>query len=107
MRMVLRKIDSCVGEADQAAEEAAMLAPLLWIALAVQAPQEPPIIVEGLRPQEKAVCRTERETGSRMVKKICRTATEQKQANLKARSTLMLGNRSTEPTEAFVRPKGD
>ena len=84
-----------------------MLAPLLWIALAVQAQQEPPIIVEGQKPKEKTVCRTERETGSRMVKQICRTATEQKQVNLKARTTLMLGNRSTEPTEAFVRPKGD
>ena len=84
-----------------------MLAPLLWIALAVQAEQEPPIIVEGQKPKEKAVCRTERETGTRVVKQICKTATEQKQSNLKARATLMLGNRSNEPTEAFVRPKGD
>ena len=84
-----------------------MLAPLLSIALAAAAQQEPPIIVEGERPKEKAVCRTERETGSRVVKQICRTPTEQKQTNLKARTTLMLGNRSNEPTEAFVRPKGD
>lgn len=84
-----------------------MLAPLLWIALVLQAQQEPPIIVEGQKPKEKVICRTERETGSRVVKQICKTATEQKQVNLKARTTLMLGNRSTEPTEAFVRPKGD
>jgi hypothetical protein len=84
-----------------------MLAPLLWIALALQAQQEPPIIVEGQKPKEKVICRTERETGSRVVKQICKAATEQKQVNLKARTTLMLGNRSTEPTEAFVRPKGD
>jgi hypothetical protein len=84
-----------------------MLAPLLWIALAVQAEQEPPIIVEGERSKEKAVCRTERETGSRMVKRICRTPTEQRQINLKAQNALRLGNSSNEPTEAFVRPKGD
>ena len=84
-----------------------MLAPLLWIALAAQAQQEPPIIVEGQRPKEKAVCRTERETGSRMVKQICRTPTEQGQVNLKARNALRLGNSSTEPTAAFVKPKGD
>lgn len=84
-----------------------MLAPLLWIALAVQAEQEPPIIVEGERPKEKVVCRTERETGSRMVKQICRTPTEQRQVNLKAQNVLRLGNASSEPTEVFVKPKGD
>ena len=84
-----------------------MLAPLLWIALAVQAEQEPPIIVEGQRPKEKAVCRTERETGSRVVKQICRTPTEQKQVNLKARNALRLGNKSNEPTDAFLPPRGD
>lgn len=84
-----------------------MLAPLLWIALAVQAEQEPPIVVEGERPKEKAVCRTERETGSRMVKQICRTATEQRQVNVKAQNVLRLGNSSNAPTEVFVKPKGD
>ncbi len=80
---------------------------LIWIALAAQGQQEPPIIVEGQRPKEKAVCRTERETGSRMVKQICRTRTEQEQVNLKARNALRLGNSSNEPTAAFVKPKGD
>ena len=84
-----------------------MLAPLLWLALAVQAEQEPPIIVEGERPKEKAICRTERETGSRMVKRICRTPTEQNQVNIKAQNVLRLGNSSNAPTEVFVRPKGD
>ena len=84
-----------------------MLASLLWITLAAQAQQEPPIVVEGQRPREKVVCRTERETGSRMVKQICRTRTEQEQVNLKARNALRLGNSSTEPTAVFVRPKGD
>lgn len=84
-----------------------MLASLLSIAFAAAAQQEPPIIVEGQRPKEKAVCRTERETGSRMVKQICRTPTEQKQINLNARNALRLGNRSNEPTEVFLPPKGD
>ena len=84
-----------------------MLASLLWIAFAVQAEPEPPIIVEGERPKEKAVCRTERETGSRMVKQICRTPTEQRQVNLKAQNVLRLGNASNAPTEVFVKPKGD
>ena len=84
-----------------------MLAHLLRIALAVQANPEPPIIVEGDRPKEKAVCRTERETGSRMVKRICRTPTEQQQVNLKAQNALRLGNSSNEPTAVFVKPKGD
>ena len=84
-----------------------MLAHLLLIALAVQADPEPPIVVEGERPKEKAVCRTERETGSRMVRQICRTPTEQRQINLKAQNALRLGNSSDEPTAVFVKPKGD
>ena len=84
-----------------------MFAHLLLIVLAVQADPEPPIIVEGERPKEKAVCRTERETGSRMVKRICRTPTEQRQINLKAVNALRLGNSSDEPTAVFVKPKGD
>ena len=84
-----------------------MLAHLLLIALAVQPDPEPPIIVEGERPKEKAVCRTERETGSRMVRQICRTPTEQRQINLKAQNALRLGNSSDEPTAVFVKPKGD
>ena len=77
-----------------------MLSHLLFIALAFQADPEPPIIVEGERPKEKAVCRTERETGSRMVKQICRTPT-------KAQNVLRMGNSSSEPTAVFVKPKGN
>lgn len=84
-----------------------MLSHLLFIALAFQADPEPPIIVEGERSKEKAVCRTERETGSRMVKQICRTPTEQRQANLKAQNVLRMGNSSSEPTAVFVKPKGN
>ena len=85
-----------------------MLAPLLWIALAVQAEQEPPIIVEGQRPKEKTVCRTERETGSRVVKQICRTPTEQKQVEPQCpQRAAGSATSSTEPTEVFLPPKGD
>ena len=42
-----------------------------------------------------------------MVKRICRTPTEQSQVNLKAQNVLRLGNSSNEPTAVFVKPKGD
>ena len=77
------------------------------VASAAPVVQDPPVIVEGERPKEKAVCRTERETGSRMVKKICRTPTEQRQVNTNARNALRLGNRSAEPEAAFPPPKGE
>ena len=67
--------------------------------------QEPPIIVEGQKLQP--VCRPERKTGSRVVRQICRTPTEQLQADLDARNKMRLGTSSTQPTEAFKRPKGD
>lgn len=69
--------------------------------------QEPPIIVEGERLGEKPICRTERQTGSRLVRQICRTPTEQRQADLEARNKMRLGTSSTQPTEAFKRPKGE
>lgn len=87
-----------------------MIAILLFsmAAQATPAPENPPIVVEGERPkQEKKVCRTERETGSRMVKRICRTPSEQRQAELQDRSKIRLGTASTQPTEAFKRPRGD
>lgn len=83
-----------------------MFATVMMLAAAMLQ-QEPPVIVEGQRPKEKAVCRTERETGSRMVKQICRTPTEQRQINLNAQNALRLGNRSTEPEAAFPAPKED
>ena len=83
-----------------------MLASILLL-LAATPPQDEPIVVEGKKPplEERRVCRTERETGSRMVKQICRTPTEQKQVNTNARNALRLGNRSTEPEAAFLPPK--
>ena len=84
-----------------------MLITTVMVLAATALQQDPPVIVEGERPKEKAVCRTERETGSRMVKKICRTPTEQRRVNMNASNALRLGNRSTEPTEVFLPPKGD
>jgi hypothetical protein len=82
---------------------------ILTAALQQQPPvqQEPPIIVEGQKLREKPTCRTERQTGSRVVRQICRTPTEQRQADLDARNKIRLGTSSTQPTEAFKRPKGE
>jgi hypothetical protein len=41
------------------------------------------------------------------VRQICRTPTEQRQADLDARNKIRLGSSSTQPTEAFKRPKGE
>ena len=68
---------------------------------------EPPVVVEGQKLREKPVCRTERQTGSRVVRQVCRTPTEQRQADLDARNKIRLGTSSTQPTEAFKRPKGE
>ena len=68
---------------------------------------EPPVIVEGQKLRERPVCRTERQTGSRVVRQICRTPTEQRQADLDARNKMRLGTSSTQPTEAFKRPTGE
>ena len=72
------------------------------------APENPPIVVEGEKSKsEKKVCRTERETGSRMVKRICMTPSESRQVQLQDRAKLRLGNTSTQPTEVFRRPRDD
>ena len=72
------------------------------------APENPPIVVEGEKSTpEKKVCRTERETGSRMVKRICVTPSESRQVQLQDRAKLRLGNTSTQPTEVFRRPRDD
>jgi hypothetical protein len=76
------------------------------VALA-SAQENPPVIVEGTRPaEEKKVCRSVRETGSRMVKQVCKTATQQKQDEQDARNKLGLGNRSNNPPETFKAPTG-
>lgn len=84
-----------------------MFATLLVIAAAAAA-QDAPIIVEGQKPaQEKRVCRTERSTGSRVVKQVCKTAAEQKKDEQEARTKLNMGNRSNQPPEAFKAPTGN
>ena len=84
-----------------------MLASFLFVAALASAQENPPVIVEGTRPvEEKKVCRSVRETGSRMVKQVCKTATQQKQDEQDARNKLGLGNRSTSPPETFKAPTG-
>lgn len=85
-----------------------MLASLLFIAAAVVAQDNaPPVIVEGTKPvEEKKVCRSVRETGSRMVKQVCRTPSQQRQDDVDARNKLGMGNRTKGPTETFKAPTG-
>ena len=87
-----------------------MIATIIGLAMAAQAPAEsPPIVVEGEKPAEqKKVCRNVRETGSHMFKKVCRSAVEQKQIDLQARNTLkMMGNKDSKAPEAFPPPPND
>ena len=87
-----------------------MIASILALAVAgqAQAPAQsppPPIVVEGEKPEaDKKVCRSVRETGSHMFKRVCRSATEQRQADIQARNTIKMGNRDPNAPEAFVPP---
>ena len=84
-----------------------MLESFLFVAALAAAQENPQVIVEGTRPaEEKKVCRSVRETGSRMVKQVCKTASQQKQDEQDARNKLGLGNRSTSPPETFKAPTG-
>lgn len=84
-----------------------MIAPLLFIAAAATVQDNPPIVVESTKPaEEKKICRTVRETGSRRVKQVCKTVAEQKQDDLDARNKLGLGNRSNRPPDTFKAPSG-
>ena len=56
-------------------------------------------------PDVTVTCRTERVTGSRMVKKVCRTAEQQRQADLQDRTKLRMGSHS-QTTPAFKAPTG-
>lgn len=83
-----------------------MLGSLLLVAAFVA--QDQPVIVEGARPaEEKKICRTERSTGSRVVKQICKTEAERLKEQQDASSALGMGNRSTRPPDAFKPSKGD
>jgi hypothetical protein len=80
---------------------------LILLAAASQAAQAPapsaPLATE--LPEVKVTCRTERVTGSRMVKRVCRTAEQQRQADLQARDKLKMGSHN-QTTEAFKAPTG-
>lgn len=86
-----------------------MIASILALAMAAQAQETSPIIVEGQKPpaEDRKVCRTERETGSHMIRKVCRSANEQRQADVQASNKLKLGNRSTKAPDAFVPPPAE
>jgi len=88
-----------------------MLASLLFAAAIAQASpaatDNPPVVVEGIKPaEEKKVCRTVRETGSRMVKQVCRTPAQQRQDDQDAKNKLGLGSRSNTPPATFTAPTG-
>ena len=80
---------------------------LILLAAASQAAQAPaqdaPEATE--LPEVKVTCRTERVTGSRMVKRICRTPDQQRKADLEARDKLKMGAHS-QSTDAFKAPTG-
>ena len=80
---------------------------LILLAAASQAPQpaKPTATPVTELPDVKVTCRTERVTGTRMVKRICRTAEQQRQADLEARDKLKMGSHS-QTTEAFKAPTG-
>ena len=88
-----------------------MIASILAMAMAAGAqevPQPPPVVVEGQKPAgDKKVCRNVRETGSHMFKRVCRSANEQRQADIEARNVLKMGNRDPNAPEAFVPPPND
>lgn len=84
---------------------------LILMAAAVQtagAPaQAPPAAERPVTelPEVKVTCRTQRMTGTRVVKKVCRSAEQLRQDDLEARNKLRMGTR-VQTTEAFKRPTG-
>jgi hypothetical protein len=55
--------------------------------------------------EDKPMCRTERSLGSRVVKRVCKTAAERQKEELDARTNIKLGGgRKGQPTDAFKRP---
>jgi hypothetical protein len=68
--------------------------------------QAPPVVVDAPA-QPKRVCRSERSTGSRVVKQICRTAADHAKEDLAAKNKLRLGNQAKGPPDAFKGPTGN
>lgn len=83
-----------------------MFASLLLIAAAT-AVMDQPIVVEAPPAADKRVCRTERSTGSRVVKQVCKSAAEQAKDELDAKNKLRLGNQANRPPDAFKAPTGN
>lgn len=85
---------------------------LILMAAAVQTagapPQSPPAAAQPVTelPEVKVTCRTQRVTGTRVVKKVCRSAEQLRQDDLEARNKLRMGTR-VQTTEAFKRPTGE
>ncbi len=85
---------------------------MIMVAAAVQAaenpPQAPPAPEQpAAEPPEIIVtCRTQRATGTRVIKKVCRSVEQQRQDNLDARIKLRMGTQ-VQATEVFKRPSGE
>lgn len=82
------------------------------MAAAAQAAEAPPQSAPAAEqppaelPEVTVTCRTQRVTGTRIIKKICRSAEQQRQDDLQARSTLRMGSK-VQANEIFKRPKGE
>ena len=74
-------------------------------AVAAQAAEAPPPKAEE-PPEITVTCRTQRATGTRVVKKVCRTSEQLRQEDRDARAKLRAGTK-VQATEVFLRPKGD
>jgi hypothetical protein len=81
---------------------------LILMAAASQAAQAPPPAEQpgAEAPEIKVTCRTQRVTGTRVIKKVCRSVEQQRQDNLEARNKLRMGTQ-VQATEVFKRPSGE
>ena len=81
---------------------------LILMAAASQAAQTPPATEPpgAEAPEIKVTCRTQRVTGTRVIKKVCRSVDQQRQADLEARNKLRMGTQ-VQATEVFKRPTGE
>jgi hypothetical protein len=75
-------------------------------AFAADVPMAATVPVEAQKAgEDKPICRTERSLGSRVVKRVCKTAAERQKEELDARTNIRLGGgRKGQPTDAFKRP---
>ena len=75
-------------------------------ALAAEGPMAAPVPLEGQQAgEDKRICRTQRAIGSRVVKRVCKTAAEREKEELDARTSIKLGSgRKGQASEAFKLP---